>query len=174
MDKGYVQVYTGNGKGKTTCMLGMTLRACGAGKRIYIGQFIKNDNYSEIKAIRQYLPQVTVEQYGNGRCLIRKGEGSPEDIESARKGCERALSVLASRQNDIVILDEINVAVFLELLNESDLLALIESRPPETELILTGRYAAQAVVDKADLVTEMTEIKHYYQQGVTAHMGIEK
>lgn len=174
MNKGYVQVYTGNGKGKTTCMLGLTLRACGAGKRVYIGQFIKSDKYSEIKAIREYLPQVTVEQYGNGRCLIPKGEGTAEDIEAARKGYECALNALERQQFDIVILDEINVAVWLGLLNESDTLALIESRPSETELILTGRYATQAVVDKADLVTEMTEVKHYYKNGVAARLGIEK
>ncbi|MEG0894097.1 MAG: cob(I)yrinic acid a,c-diamide adenosyltransferase [Oscillospiraceae bacterium] len=174
MEKGYLQVYTGNGKGKTTAMLGLTLRACGAGKKVYIGQFIKNYEYSEIKALKEFLPQVEIHQYGNGRCLIKKGKGLSQDIECATNGYNQALKAVTSGKYDIVILDEINVATYLELLDENAVIKLIESRPEQTELILTGRYAPQSFIDRADLVTEMKEIKHYYNYGVPARLGIEK
>lgn len=173
MDGGYIQIYTGNGKGKTTCMLGLTLRAVGANKRVFIGQFMKDDEYSEIHAIRQYLPMVTIEQYGNGTGFISKDNIMPEDIQAAQNGYRKAISVLTSGQYDIVILDEINVAVFFGLLTEDDLHNLIELKRDETELVLTGRYAADAIIEKADLVTEMKEVKHYFSQGVMARAGIE-
>jgi cob(I)alamin adenosyltransferase len=173
MEKGYVQVYTGNGKGKTTCMLGLALRAVGAGLRVYIGQFMKDGDYSEIKALRQYLPIVAVEQYGEGLGFVKKGEASTEQLKAAYDGLERAKTALNGGY-DVVILDEINVAVYLGLLNVRDILGLIDAKPDGAELVLTGRYADPLVIEKADLVTEMTEIKHYYNQGVPARTGIEK
>jgi len=174
MNKGYVQVYTGNGKGKTTCMLGLTLRAVGAGKSVYIGQFMKYEEYSEIKTIKQHLPRVTIEQYGAGEGFIQKNNIQNHDITAARAGYQKALAALTSEQYDIVVIDEINVAVYFELLTEDEVLKLIESKPIETELVLTGRYATEAIIEKADLVTEMKEIKHYYSQNVPARVGIEK
>lgn len=174
MDKGYIQVYTGNGKGKTTCMLGLTLRAVGSGKRVYIGQFMKDDDYSEITALKTYLPMVTVEQYGAGKGFIRKDNIPPDQIDCAKSGYSRAMAALTGGSYDIVILDEINVAAFFTLLTEAEVLALMEAKPETVELVLTGRYAAQSVIDRADLVTEMTEVKHYYEQGVMARVGIEK
>lgn len=174
MEKGYTQVYTGNGKGKTTCMLGLTLRASGAGKKIYIGQFMKDDEYSEIKAIRQFLPNVTVEQYGTGKGFAKKGKLKDYDISCGNNGYERAMEILKQNEYDIYIFDEINVAVYMEILNENQILNLIDSKPEQAELILTGRYALESVKEKVDLVTEMMERKHYFKKGVAARVGIEK
>ena len=158
MEAGYTHVYTGEGKGKTTCALGLALRAAGAGKRVFIGQFLKSDEYSEIKALRGFLPMITVEQYG----------------KNVSSGYEKAMSALLSGGYDVVILDEINTAVGKGLLSEQEETALIDAKPKETELILTGRYAAESVIEKADLVTEMRPVKHYFEKGVRARAGIEK
>ena len=170
--KGYVQVYTGNGKGKTTACLGLTLRAMGAGLKVCILQFLKQGDYSEIKALSLFPDKVTVEQYGLGRFV--KGKPSEEDIAAGIKGLERAKEVLASGAFDVLILEEANVAVMCGLFSEQDLLGLIELKPESMELVITGRGATQAVMDRADLVTEMKEIKHYYKNGVKARVGIEK
>ena len=174
MEKGYIQVYTGNGKGKTTCMLGLTLRASGADKKVYIGQFMKDDEYSEIKALRKFLPNVTVEQYGTGKGFAKKGDLKDYDISCGNNGYDRAMEILKQNEYDIYIFDEINVAVYMEILNEKQILDLMDSKPEQAELILTGRYALESVKEKADLVTEMKEIKHYFTQGVKARVGIEK
>lgn len=174
MERGYLQVYTGNGKGKTTCMLGLTLRAAGAGFRIYIGQFMKDDEYSEISALRRFLPQVTVEQYGDGGGFIRKGGENTEARAAAQEGYQKALAALSSGAYDLVILDECNVALYMELLTEEQVHQLIDSKPVATELVLTGRYAADSVIARADLVTEMTQVKHYFEQNVRARVGIER
>ena len=174
MEKGYLQVYTGNGKGKTTCMLGLTLRASGAGKKIYIGQFMKDDEYSEIKAIREFLPNVTVEQYGTGKGFAKKGALKDYDIACGNNGYDRAIEILKQNEYDIYIFDEINVAVYMDILTKEQIHSLIDIKPEEAELILTGRYALDSVIERADLVTEMKEIKHYYKKGVMARVGIEK
>lgn len=173
MSTGYIQVYTGEGKGKTTCALGLTLRAVGAGKRVYIGQFLKDGEYSEMKTLKEYLPMVSIEQYGNGEKFISKGAVKDLDISCAQNGYRKAMEALVSRNYDIVILDEINVAVYMELLSEKSVILLMEAKPKETELVLTGRYATAAVIEMADLVTEMTNVKHYFQKGVAARTGIE-
>ncbi len=174
MEKGYVHVYTGNGKGKSTSAFGLALRAAGAGKRVYIGQFLKSDAYHEIKAFRQYLPMVTVVQYGNGRCLVTKETLQEADYTCAADGLEHARAALCGGQFDVVILDEINIAVCLQLVDEQEVLSLLQARPPQVELILTGRYATPRLLEQADLVTEMAEIKHYYTHGVLARDGIER
>ncbi len=173
MEKGYVQVYTGNGKGKTTCSLGLVLRACGARKRVYIGQFMKGDDYSEIKAIREFLPQVTLEQYGNEN-FVTYANLSEQEINEAKLGFNKAMAAIKSGEYDVVVLDEINVAVFMELVSEEEALSLIDARHEHCELIMTGRYASEKIKERADLVTEMKEIKHYFTQGVMAREGIEK
>ncbi|ODN30523.1 cob(I)yrinic acid a,c-diamide adenosyltransferase [Fervidobacterium thailandense] len=167
---GYVHVYTGNGKGKTTAALGLALRAICAGKKVYIGQFIKGMHYSELEAVK-YLPNLLIEQYGRG-CFIR-GKPTEEDVKLAHTGLKRVREILESNAFDIVILDEINVALFYRLLDVSEVLELIANRPHDVELILTGRYAPKEIIEVADLVTEMVEVKHYYQQGVVARKGIE-
>ncbi len=170
MGKGYIQIYTGNGKGKTTAAFGLSVRAACAGKRVFIGQFIKGMDYSELK-LPEYFSNITIEQFGRG-CFI-KNKPSPEDHEAAKKGYEKALKILKSCEYDVVVLDEIFIGLFFELFTEEDILKLMDKKPPETELILTGRKATQNLIDKADLVTEMKEIKHYYQRGIMARKGIE-
>lgn len=169
---GYIHVYTGNGKGKTTAAFGLALRAICAGKKVYIGQFIKGMKYSELDAVK-YLPNLVIEQYRRN-CFI-KNKPTQEDIELARNGLNKIKKVIEDGAYDIVILDEINVAVYYNLFTAKDVIDVISKVPKERdmEIILTGRYAPQEFIDIADLVTEMKEIKHYYQKGVMARKGIE-
>jgi len=169
--KGYVQAYTGDGKGKTTASLGLALRAAGAGLRVYIVQFLKKGDYSEIKALSKF-DNITIEQYGLGKFV--KGKPSEDDIASGKAGYLKLCEILQNRKHDMVIAEEANVAVMCNLFSEADLLALIDMKPDNVELVITGRGATPATIKKADLVTEMKEIKHYYKQGVTARVGIEK
>ena len=171
MEKGYVQVYTGDGKGKTTAALGLAVRAVGAGLKVYFGQFMKKYDYSEIQGVARLGDQVTLIQYGTGEYVF--GDPKPDQIEAARQGLETIKSTLASRDYDVVVADEINVAAACGLLTEQDLLDLIALRPDTVELILTGRGALPAIMAAADLVSEMKPVKHYFQTGVTARKGIE-
>lgn len=170
--KGYLQVYTGNGKGKTTAALGLALRAAGAGLNVYIGQFIKQGEYSEIKALQRFADRITIRQYGLGRFI--RGKPGKEDIASAGNGLQIAGKEMLSGAYDIVILEEANVAVTCGLFSLQDLLGVVADRPDSVELVITGRGAAAELIETADLVTEMKEIKHYYNAGVTARVGIEK
>jgi cob(I)alamin adenosyltransferase len=170
MDKGYIQVYTGNGKGKTTAALGLSLRAICAGKKVFFGQFVKGMDYSELKA-GEYLPNFTLEQFGRDVFIFDKP--SEKDIKVAREGLEKVKKILSSGDYDVVVLDEINVAVFYKLFTVDEVLQLLDMKPEKTEVILTGRYADPQIVERADLVTEMKEIKHYYVKGVKARKGIE-
>ncbi|WP_310600817.1 cob(I)yrinic acid a,c-diamide adenosyltransferase [Desulfobulbus sp.] len=169
--QGFVQVYTGDGKGKTTAALGLAVRAAGAGLRVYIGQFIKNADYSELNTLRHLTESIVIEQYGLGCMLVHVPTG--EDIDAARLGLVALDAAMASGAFALVIADEINVACALGLLAEEDLLGLMARRPPEVELVLTGRGAPAAVLERADLVTEMRSVKHYYERGVAARKGIE-
>lgn len=173
MKKGYVQVYTGDGKGKTTAALGLALRAAGHGMRTYIGQFMKGQFYGELEALRGH-PYITVEQYGDPNCWVRRDAVTPKQIAQAQRGLERAREAMLSGQYDIVVLDEVNVAIWFGLLTVEEVLALLDERPEGVEVVLTGRRAPQELIDRADLVTEMREVKHYYTQGVMARDGIER
>jgi len=168
--KGYLQVYTGNGKGKTTAAIGLAIRATGAGKKIYMAQFVKGMRYSEIKTLEKF-NNIKIEQFGL-KCFI-KDKPKPEDIKSAREGLAKAKQQMFSGNYDIVILDEANIAVFFDLFTIDDLLDVIAVKPDNLELIITGRYAHEKLIEIADLVTEMKEIKHYYNDGVNARQGIE-
>ncbi len=170
--KGYVQVYTGDGKGKTTAALGLSIRAAGAGLNVYIAQFIKMGDYSEIKALQRFSDVITVEQFGLGRFI--KGKPSDEDIAAAAKGLEKVRAILTAGQHPVVILEEANVAIMCGLFSVDDILKLIAIKPETVELVITGRGAAPEIIEKADLVTEMKCVKHYYDQGVQARTGIEK
>jgi cob(I)alamin adenosyltransferase len=165
-----IQVYTGNGKGKTTAALGLALRATGAGLRVYIGQFIKNGNYCEVKALRK-IKAIKTEQFGRG-CFIRKSP-SKIDKELAQKGFARIKKIIEGKNYDVVILDEVNVALKVGLIDLRDLLTLLKKAPKKTELILTGRYAHPRVLRAADLVSEIKEVKHYYRKGIKSRIGIE-
>ena len=167
---GKIQVYTGRGKGKTTAAFGLALRAAGAGLRVYIGQFIKGCPYSENKALRK-IKNIKVEQFGRG-CFI-KGTVKKKDEELARKGLEKVRKVIAQGKYQLVILDEINVALKFGLLDLAEVVKLIKTKPGGLELVLTGRYAPAKILKLADLVTEMKEVKHYYKKGVPARKGIE-
>lgn len=169
--RGYIHIYTGNGKGKSTAAFGMALRAVGAGMSVYIAQFVKGRNYSEITAIREQLPKITIRQFGRGCFIINNP--TPEDVEVARKGLREVAEVLASGRYEMVILDEASIAIYYDLFTASELIELLKKRAYKTEVIITGRYAPDELIDYADLVTDMREIKHYYRQGVEAREGIE-
>jgi len=170
--KGYVQVYTGNGKGKTTAAIGLAVRAFGAGLRVYIAQFIKRGDYSEIKALKKLSNTITVEQYGLGRFV--DGKPTPEDIAISKKGLIRAKEVMLSGDYDVVILEEANIAVKYGLIPVQELLKVIIAKPDNMEMVITGRGAAPLIIASADLVTEMHPVKHYFKKGVKARLGIEK
>jgi cob(I)alamin adenosyltransferase len=170
--KGYVQVYTGDGKGKTTAALGLSLRAAGAGLKVFIAQFIKLGDFSEIKALERFSDLIDIEQFGLGRFIT--GKPVFEDIEAARKGLEKVHDVLVNAQHNVVIMEEANVAVTCGLFSADDILGLIAIKPEHVELIITGRGADPRVIEKADLVTEMKCIEHYHDQGIHARFGIEK
>ncbi len=171
MEKGYIHIYTGNGKGKTTASLGLALRAVCAGKKVYMGQFVKGMKYSEVKG-EEYLPNFKIEQLGRSCFINRVPEQA--DIDAARKGFEKCAEIIAKGEYDVVILDEINIALHYKLFTLEEVMDMLEKKAPHIEVVLTGRYAPQELIDKADLVTEMKEIKHYYTEGVMARTGIEK
>jgi cob(I)alamin adenosyltransferase len=168
--KGCVQVYTGNGKGKTTAAIGLAVRALGAGIKVFFAQFLKSGDYSEIQ-ILQKIESITCRQYGIGGFITRTP--SSEDIAAARFGIEDAIRAMKSGDYGVVILDEANVACGLGLISKEDLMSLVYERPPTAELVLTGRGAPPELIAAADLVTEMREIKHYFNSGVKARKGIE-
>ena len=173
MTKGYVQIYTGGGKGKTTAALGLAMRAAGSGLKVFIGEFIKEMEYGEIGIIRQRFPEIDVRLFGiEAGCIIDRAV-TPEDIEAAKAGLAEARKVLMSGDYDIVILDELTIPVSMGLLDEDDVIALMDEKPEAVELIITGRGATEKMIGRADLVTEMKEIKHYYRQGVLSRRGIE-
>jgi len=165
-----IHIYTGNGKGKTTAALGLALRAVGAGKRVFIGQFIKGRCYSDITALKQ-IKGIRLEQFGSG-CFIRR-DPKDKDIALAQVGLCRIDQVIASKKYRMVILDEVNVALQLKLLRTRDVLALMRQTPKAVELVLTGRGAPRAILNAADLVSEIKEVKHYYRRGIKARKGIE-
>ncbi|MDO4870020.1 MAG: cob(I)yrinic acid a,c-diamide adenosyltransferase [Bacillota bacterium] len=173
MDQGYIQIYTGNGKGKTTAALGLAMRAAGAGYRVYIGQFIKEMEYSEIGILRDRFPEVTVELFGTPEGCIIDREPSDDDKNAAAAGFDKARRAVISGEYDLVILDELTIPVAMGLLSEESILKLMDERPDGVELVITGRYATDKMMEMADLVSEMNEIKHYYRQGVLSRKGIE-
>ncbi len=165
-----IQIYTGNGKGKTTAALGLALRASGAGLKVYIGQFVKRGRYSEIKALKK-LKNIKVEQFGMG-CFIRKLPAQ-KDLLLAKQGLKKIKQLIADRAYDLLILDEINVALKLRLVELSDVLSLIKKTPRKIELVLTGRNAHPEIIKMADLVSEIRDKKHYYRKGLKSRKGIE-
>ncbi len=172
LPKGYFQVYTGEGKGKTTAVIGLAVRALGAGLRVYLGQFLKQGDYSEIKALGQFADRITLVQFGSGRFVL--GNPSDADRALASKGLAAARQALLSGDYDMVILDEANVAAAMGLFSVEDLMDLVKARPENVELVVSGRGAAPEIIAAADLVTEVKVIKHYYEAGVNARVGIEK
>lgn len=176
-DQGYIQVYTGNGKGKTTAAMGLALRALGQGKKVNITMFTKGgDNYGEIKAFNKLQPDVrknlTINQAGLDRIVYTSNE-TEEDRKIMQKGWENAKKVINSGDTDVVVLDEINIALDLKMIDEKDVIETIKNKPKNVEIVMTGRNAHQSIIDAADLVSNIQEIKHYYNKGVMARQGIE-
>jgi len=173
LEKGLIQVYTGNGKGKTTAALGIALRAVGHGLKVLVIQFMKgNIRYGELESSKKLSPYLTIKQMGR-KTFVSRVNPDPIDIGLAQDGFALAKKALKDKTYDIVILDEINVAIDYGLIPLSDLLRLIDSKPKTVELILTGRNAKSEIMDRADLVTEMVDRKHYYHKGIKARKGIE-
>ncbi|KPJ75715.1 MAG: cob(I)yrinic acid a,c-diamide adenosyltransferase [Deltaproteobacteria bacterium SG8_13] len=170
--RGYLQVYTGDGKGKTTAAIGLAVRAAGAGMRVYIAQFVKSGATSEITALKRFADQIIVEHFGTGRFI--RGRPTPADTQAAERGLQRVRQIFQTGGFDVVILEEANVAAALGLFSDKSLLELAASRPEHVEVVITGRNASERIIAAADLVTEMRAVKHYYRQGVGARIGIEK
>lgn len=170
---GYVQVYTGDGKGKTTASLGLVCRAAGYGHRSCIVSFLKGDpNYGELRFIREHMPMVDYHLAGRMN-FVDPADPDPEDVAIARDGFERAAEAIRSGDYQLVVLDEVNVAANMGLVDERELIELIDSKPEHVEVVLTGRDASAALVERADLVTEMRMVKHFYEAGIPARRGIE-
>lgn len=170
-EKGYIHLYTGNGKGKTTAAVGLAVRAVGAGKKVYIAQFVKGMIYSEIKALLQYLPSIEAKQYGL-ECFISR-EPTEDDIVAAQNGLVEVSEIIQSGVYDVLVLDEVTIAIYFKLFSVTDLIDILKLKPEQTEIIITGRYAPHELIELADLVTEMKEVKHYYQKGVLSREGID-
>lgn len=170
--KGYVQIYTGDGKGKTTAALGLVVRAVGAGKKVFIGQFLKSGKYSEMNFLKKFKNQITIEHYGLGHFV--HGSPTEQDVHAGMEGYKKVTNIIEKGEHDLVILDEGNVAVKYNIFSEKDLLDLIGRKPDHVELIVTGRGATPAIMEKADLVIKMEAVKHYFEKGVKARVGIEK
>ncbi|MEO0100875.1 MAG: cob(I)yrinic acid a,c-diamide adenosyltransferase [candidate division WOR-3 bacterium] len=166
-----IQVYTGNGKGKTTAAIGQAIRALGHNWKILMIQFMKGDEYGEIKVLKK-LPNITVKQFGL-KTFVKKGELKPDDIKLAREGWQLAKEAIESRKYDMIILDELNCALDYGLLTVKEVLTVLLSAPRDLEIIITGRYAPKELIEIADLVSEIKEIKHPLQKGVVNRSGID-
>lgn len=170
MQKGFIHIYTGNGKGKTTAAFGLAIRAALSGKKVFIGQFVKDMKYNETK-IEDYLHNIEIKQLGRGCFIYENPDGVDKEI--AKKGLDECSALLSSGEYDLVILDEINIALYYKLFEVTDVVNALKNKAVKTEVVLTGRYAPQELIDMADLVTEMVEIKHYYSHGVLSREGID-
>lgn len=171
--KGYIHIYTGNGKGKTTAALGLALRAAGCGLRTCIIQFMKGQHYSELDAVKMLQGLVTIEQYGHPEFCRISNPPDPGDLLRAKTAFDRLVSAINSGEFDIIIADELITSMKFGFIDEADILSFMKNKPQGVELVLTGRGATESLIAAADLVTEMAEIKHYYQNGVQARCGIE-
>jgi len=169
--KGYIHVYTGNGKGKTTAALGLALRAAGAGKKVFFAQFVKGKPYSEIEAVEKFVPEIVIKQFGLGCFIVEKP--TKADIQAAQTGLAEVTEILKSKKYDVVVLDEATIALYYQLFSIDEFLDVLKNKKPETEVVVTGRYSPPELIEVADLVTEMKEVKHYYTKGIEARKGIE-
>jgi len=172
LSRGLVQVYTGDGKGKTTCALGLALRAVGQGFKVYMVQFMKGRETGESRAAARLAPEMTLRYFGRPG-LVNLRAPDPEDLALVREAWNLARKVIAAGEHDLVILDEINLVLTYHLVPLDEALEVLHQRPPGVEVVLTGRQAPPELVSLADLVTEMRPVKHYYEAGVKSRRGIE-
>lgn len=167
----YIHVYTGDGKGKTTASLGVVLRTLGFGKKVLFAQFTKCGEYSEIKALSKFKDQVICLQFGKKDFIYKNP--SAKDISEAVEGWEKICATVAGSKFDLIVLDELNIALYYQLLDEQKVISTLVEFKKDSEIIITGREASSNILELADLVTEMKEVKHYYTKGVQAREGIE-
>jgi len=173
LEKGFVQIYTGNGKGKSTAAIGQAVRAAGFGLKTYIVQFMKEFPYNELISLKHLSEWIAIEQFGGDEFVYKKELPGEEELVKAKKGLQTAREKMLSGEYDLIILDEAIVAIYFKLIETKELVEFIKIKPENVELILTGRYCPEELVELADLVTEMKEVKHYYQKGITSRRGIE-
>ncbi len=173
LEKGFVQIYTGNGKGKSTAAIGQAVRAAGFGMKTYIAQFMKEFPYNELISLKHLSEWITIEQFGGDEFVLKKELPGEEELAKARKGLQSAKEKMLNGEYDLIILDEAIVAIYFKLIETKDIVEFIKAKPKDVELIITGRYCPAELIDLADLVTEMKEVKHYYQKGITSRRGIE-
>jgi len=166
--KGYIQVYTGDGKGDTIAALGLSLRSAGAGFNVFIARFNKKVDNNVLNALKRFFDLITVEQYGLGRFI--DGRPLPEDMEAARKGLERVTSILSAGEHELVVLDEANAAARSGFFTEQDLLNVLLAKPDHVELVITGQGASSRIIERADLVTEMKSVKHYQVSSLSSQL----
>ncbi|HRI47869.1 MAG TPA: cob(I)yrinic acid a,c-diamide adenosyltransferase [Ignavibacteriaceae bacterium] len=173
IEKGFIQVYTGNGKGKSTAAIGQAIRAAGHGLRTLIVQFMKEYPYGEVETLNKLSEFITIEQYCGDDFVLKKTLPPQSELDKVKKAFKRIESAFQHGEYDLVILDEICVSIYFKLVETSAVIELIQKKPEHIELIMTGRYCPQEIIEIADLVTEMKEVKHYYSEGVLARKGIE-
>ena len=173
LSQGLIQVYTGDGKGKTTCALGLALRALGQGFQVFMIQFIKGWDTGEARITTQRLaPEFTLRHFGRPT-MVNLRSPDPEDLALIRQAWDLARQIIAAGEHDLVILDEINLTLAFDLIPWEEVLEVLRQRPPWVEVVLTGRQAPPELIELADLVTEMRPLKHYFEAGFPARRGIE-
>jgi len=173
LKQGFIQIYTGNGKGKSTAALGQAVRAAGFGLKTYIAQFMKEYPYNEIVSLKLLSEWITIEQFGGDEFVYKKELPGKEELAKAQKGLKTAREKMLSGEYELIILDEAIVAIYFKLIETRELIEFIKAKPENVEIILTGRYCPEELIELADLVTEMREVKHYYQKGLKSRKGIE-
>ena len=173
LNQGLIQIYTGNGKGKSTAAIGQAVRAAGFGFKTYIAQFMKEYPYNELVSLKHLSEWIAIEQFGGDAFVYKKELPGEYELEKVRIGLQTAKEKMLSGEYNLIILDEAIVAIYFKLIRTDDLIEFIKHKPENVELILTGRYCPDELIKIADLVTEMKEIKHYYQKGITSRRGIE-
>jgi len=173
LKQGFIQIYTGNGKGKSTAAIGQAVRAAGFGLKVYIAQFMKEYPYNELVGLKHLSEWIVIEQFGGDEFVYKKELPGNDELEKAKKGLTTAKEKMLSGKFDLMILDESIVAIYFKLIEKNELIEFIKQKPENVELILTGRYCPDELITLADLVTEMKEVKHYYQKGITSRKGIE-
>lgn len=172
LNKGYIHVYTGNGKGKTSAAVGIAVRAAGAGLKTYFAQLMKSYLYSELNTLKK-IPEIETEQFCDDSFVLEKRLPSVAEKMKAKEALEKIKKAMLSGDYDLVVLDEATVSVYFGLITNENLIDLIDLKPKGLELIITGRYADVSIIDKADIVSEIKEIKHYYTKGVLSRKGID-
>lgn len=174
---GYIQVYTGNGKGKTTASLGLAMRALGRDWKVLLIMFTKGgDDYGELKSFRELSSKISsnlkIEQAGLDRIVYRNNQDE-QDIKEIKDGWQRAKNAIANNEYQLIILDELNIAIDLGIIDIEDVLQVLKDKPEEMEIVLTGRNAHPKIIEIAHLVSNIEPVKHYWDTGVSARKGIE-